>query len=539
MDGFLGYVLPAVMITAVLLLLWKSRGKERPLALERLPPGPSPTPLLGNFLQLRVKEPYKHYLESRGKERRLPLERLPPGPSPAPVLGNFLQLRVKEPYKHYLELSKKYGPVFTVWFANTPVVVISGYQALKDSMIVLGEEFSGRSTYPLLMKVTNGYGLLVSSGDRWKQLRRFSLTTLKNFGMGRRSIEDKVKEEASCLVQTFSTFGDSAFNPGGLISEAVCNVICSVMLGQRFKSGDPQLQLLIRAITTYFNVLNSPLGQAYNIFPRTVGLFPGRLHDMFAIMEEAKVSLKLEVEARMKTLDPSLPPQDFIEAFLIRMEEEKHNPNTEFHLSNLLSTLINLLSAGTETSSSTLRHSLLLMMKYPDIQARVQKEIDEVVGSDRCPSIDDRKNMPYTDAVIHEIQRTMDLSPTAVPHKTLCDTEFKSFLIPKGTMVLPLLSSVLFDPELWKNPDHFDPENFLDEEGRFKKSDAFVVFGMGKRACVGEALARVELFIFLTSLLQRFTFRATQPPEEIDITPAICSFGRLPRSYECYALRRA
>uniref|UniRef100_A0A3B4EQC2 Uncharacterized protein n=1 Tax=Pygocentrus nattereri TaxID=42514 RepID=A0A3B4EQC2_PYGNA len=134
---------------------------------------------------------------SRGKERRRMLERLPPGPSPVPVLGNFLQLHVKEPYKHYIELSKKYGPVFTVWFANTPVVVISGYQALKDSMIGLGEEFSGRSAYPLLMKVTNGYGLLVSSGDRWKQLRGFCLTTLKNFGMG----------QASCLVQTFSTFG--------------------------------------------------------------------------------------------------------------------------------------------------------------------------------------------------------------------------------------------------------------------------------------------------------------------------------------------
>ncbi|KAL7848921.1 hypothetical protein SRHO_G00205440 [Serrasalmus rhombeus] len=175
----------------------------------------------------------------------------------------------------------------------------------------------------------------------------------------------------------------------------------------------------------------------------------------------------------------------------------------------------------------------------PARATRVQKEIDEVVGSDRCPSIDDRQNMPYTDAVIHEIQRSMDLTPTAVPHKTLCDTEFNNHLIPKGTMVLPLLSSVLSDPELWKNPDHFDPENFLDENGRFKRNEAFVVFGMGKRACLGEGLARVELFIFFTSLLQQFTFKATQPPEEIDITPAICSFGRVPRSYECYALSRA
>uniref|UniRef100_A0AAR2K2K4 Cytochrome P450 2M1-like n=1 Tax=Pygocentrus nattereri TaxID=42514 RepID=A0AAR2K2K4_PYGNA len=475
---------------------------------------------------------------SRGKERRMILERLPPGPSPAPVLGNVLQLRVKEPYKYYIELSKKYGSIFTIWLLDTPVVVISGYQALKDSMIGLGDEFSGRSDYPLLRKVTSGYGLLISSGDRWKQLRRFSITTMKNFGMGRRSIEDKVKEEASCLKQAFSTFGDSAFNPKDLLTEAVSKVICSVMYGQKLQSGDPQLQLLLRAINAYFGVLSSPLGQLYNIFPGIFGLFSGQLHDVFAIVEEAKASLKIEVEARMKTLDPSSLPRDFIEAFLIQMEEEKHNPNTEFNLNNLLCTLWNLLSAGSETTS-TLRHSLLLMMKHPDVQARVQKEIDEVVGSDRCPSIDDRQNMPYTDAVIHEIQRSMDITPTAVPHKTLCDTEFNNYLIPKGTTVLPLLSSVLSDPELWKNPDNFDPENFLDENGRFKRNEAFVVFGMGKRACLGEALARVELFIFFTSLLQQFTFKATQPPEEIDITPTICSFGRVPRSYECYAVSRA
>ncbi|XP_017347065.1 cytochrome P450 2M1 isoform X2 [Ictalurus punctatus] len=476
--------------------------------------------------------------KSRGKENQPKFGRLPPGPTPAPVVGNFFQINVKEPYKYYLELSKKHGSVFTLWFGNSPVVVISGYCALKDTMIGMGNEFSGRANYPLLMKVTNGYGVLVSSGERWKQLRRFSLSTLKNFGMGRHTIEDKVKEEASCLVQTIGTFGDSTFNPTHLIKKAIGNVICSIMFGQRFETNDPQFKLMIEAIDDYFSILSSPLGQAYNIFPRIVGLFPGQLHDMFSKVEKVKGLFKLEAEARMKTLDPSSPPKDFIEAFLLQMEAEKHKPNTEFHLNNLLNTTWSMFSAATETTSSTIRQSLLLMMKHPNIQVRVQKEIDEVVGRDRCPSISDRQNMPYTDAVIHEVQRNMDIAPTAVPHKMFNDTEYKNYLIPKGAMVLPLLSSVLSDPELWKNPDNFDPENFLDEEGQFKRSDAFVVFGMGKRACLGEALARVELFIMFTSLLQRFTFRATQPLEEIDTTPAVCSFGRLPRSYECYAVHR-
>ncbi|XP_060800059.1 cytochrome P450 2M1-like [Neoarius graeffei] len=473
--------------------------------------------------------------KSRGKEE---YRRLPPGPAPAPVVGNFFQVRVKEPYKYYLELSKKHGSVFTLWFANTPVVVISGYQALKDTMIGMGNEFSGRENYPLAMKITNGYGVLVSSGERWKQLRRFSLLNLKNFGMGRRSIEDKVKEEASCLVQTFRTFGDSAFSPKDMIDKAMCNVICSILFGQRFESNDPHLKLIIGTVDDYFKVLSSPLGQAYNIFPKIVSLSLGPLRDMFSKIEKVRGLIKLEAEARMKTLDLSSPPKDFIEAFLFQIEAEKHNPRTEFHMNNLVGTVWSLCNAGIETTASTISQSLLLMMKHPDIQARVQKEIDKVVGRDRCPSIDDRQNMPYTDAVIHEVQRTLDIAPIAVPHKIFHDTEFKNYLIPKGTIVLPLLCSVLSDPKLWKNPDNFDPENFLDEEGQFKRNDAFVVFGMGKRACLGESLARVELFIMFTSLLQHFTFRATQPPEEIDTSPIICSFGRLPRFYECYAVHR-
>ncbi|XP_035390357.1 cytochrome P450 2M1-like [Electrophorus electricus] len=465
--------------------------------------------------------------------------RLPPGPTPAPVVGNFHQVYTKEPYKYYLELSRKYGPVLTIWFANTPAVVIAGYQALKDSMIGMAEEFSGRLNYPLLMNSTNGYGVLVSNGNRWKQLRRFCLATLKHFGMGRRSIEDKVKEEAQCLVQTFSTFADSAFSPKYSLTKAVSNVISSVIFGHRFESEDPQFKNILEGTDAYFNVLSSPLGQAYNVFPRLLGLFSGQLHDMFKALEKVRAHLRLEVEARMKTLDLTSPPQDFLEACVIKIEEEKHNPNTEFNFDNMLSTAWNLFSAGIETTSCTLRQGLLLMMKYPDVQARVQKEIDVVVGPDRWPSLDDRQNLPYTDAVIHEIQRSMDLTPTAVPHKMLHDTEFNNYLIPKGTIILPLLSSVLSDPKLWKNPDHFDPNNFLDEEGQFKKNDAFVVFGMGKRACLGEALARVELFIFFTSLLQHFTFKATQAPEELETTPLICSFGRVPLSYECFAVRRA
>ncbi|XP_005865382.2 PREDICTED: cytochrome P450 2C18, partial [Myotis brandtii] len=99
------------------------------------------------------------------------------------------------------QLSKVYGPVFTVYFGMKPTVVLHGYEAVKEALIDKGEEFSGRGSFPVAEKANQGFGIIFSNGKRWKEIRRFSLMTLRNLGMGKRNIEDRVQEEARCLVE--------------------------------------------------------------------------------------------------------------------------------------------------------------------------------------------------------------------------------------------------------------------------------------------------------------------------------------------------
>lgn len=188
--------------------------------------------------------------------------------------------------------------------------------------------------------------------------------------------------------------------------------------------------------------------------------------------------------------------------------------------------------------SSTLRYGFLLLLKYPEVEAKIHEEINQVIGTHRTPRVDDRAKMPYTDAVIHEIQRLTDIVPLGVPHNVTRDTHFRGYLLPKGTDVYPLFGSVLKDPKYFRYPDAFYPQHFLDEQGRFKKNDAFVVFSSGKRICVGEALARMELFLYFTSILQRFSLRSLVPPADIDIAHKISGFGNIPPVYElCFMAR--
>lgn len=225
-------------------------------------------------------------------------------------------------------------------------------------------------------------------------------------------------------------------------------------------------------------------------------------------------------------------PRDFIDYYLIKQKQVNHIEQSEFSLENLASTINDLFGAGTETTSTTLRYALLLLLKYPDVTAKVQEEIDRVVGRHRSPCMQDRSHMPYTDAMIHEVQRFIDLLPTSLPHAVTCDIKFRKYLIPKGTTVITSLSSVLHDSKEFPNPEMFDPGHFLNGNGNFKKSDYFMPFSTGKRICAGEGLARMELFLILTTILQNFKLKSLVHPKEIDITPVMNGFASLPPPYQ-------
>ncbi|OCT83133.1 hypothetical protein XELAEV_18025672mg [Xenopus laevis] len=150
---------------------------------------------------------------------------------------------------------------------------------------------------------------------------------------------------------------------------------------------------------------------------------------------------------------------------------------------------LSICTAGTETTTTTLRWALLYMLLYPEVQRKVQEEIDQIIGRNRKPAMLDVLNMPYTS----------DPQPVA-------QTEIQGYFIPKGMIVMINLSSVLKDERVWENPYQFYPEHFLDEEGKFVKKEAFVPFAAGRRSCLGEQLARMEMFLFFTTLLQTFIF---------------------------------
>ncbi|XP_077195440.1 cytochrome P450 2D14-like [Paroedura picta] len=432
----------------------------------------------------------------------------PPGPTPLPFLGNLLQIDARNPYIYAQHLAKKFRTVFSFQIGWNSFVLLNGFKAVNEALIEKRDEFADRPSIPLLTLERyseNCEGILMASNSTgWKEQRRFFFSTMKDIGMRKKTLENRIYEEARYLCSEFKSKEGAPFDPEPLLSKAIGNIICIFIFGERFDYNDATFLKLMHLVKDFMKMCGRILPQLLAV-GSWLSYIPGPHQKITKMYNDSNAIISEIVKKHKETRDPNFA-RDFIDAFLEEMEKVKGNPKTSFNEPNLIKTALELFVAGIETISSTLLWGLLKMVLHPEVQKRVQEEIEEVLGSDKPATMKDQPNLPYTNAVIHEIQRCADVIPIAFPYRAQRDVQIDKFVVPKGTTVVNYLSSVLNDETMWKKPHQFFPEHFLDASGQFVKQKAFLPFSAGRHACPGEQLAKMELFIFFTSLLQHFTF---------------------------------
>ncbi|KAM4641687.1 cytochrome P450 2G1-like [Discoglossus pictus] len=421
---------------------------------------------------------------------------LPPGPTPLPLIGNLLQLKRGQMAGSLMELWEQYGPVYTLYLGTRPLVVLCGYQAVREALIDQGEEFGARGRVPAFDKITLDYGIIFSNGERWKQMRSFAFKTLRNYGLGKKSTEGKIQEEAKMMVEEIRKSEGLSLDPTMPIMDAIANIFCYIMFGNRFDYKDEKFRKFIKTGDDIHCLISTTWGQMEEMFPGLMKYIPGPHQKIYTLSDELMEFIVERVKMNQGTLDPNFP-RDYIDCFLIKMEQD--------------------------------------VIKFP---TKVHEEIDQVIGGDRMPRMDDRNSMPYTDAVMNEIQRFADIGPLNVTHSVTKDTQFRGYTIPKGTDIAPLLCTVHRDPSQFSTPYEFNPNHFLDENGKFKKNEASMPFSAGKRKCPGESLALMEYFLLLTTILQNFRLTSEKKFTLEDITPKMKGFLNSPIPYELLFIPR-
>ncbi|XP_077535945.1 vitamin D 25-hydroxylase-like [Haemaphysalis longicornis] len=447
------------------------------------------------------------FLRRRLFGRELPPgARLPPMPPSSSYRGH-VEIQAHDFFKtKALEWASLYGPVYRLKFNGMNIVVVNDFESTRK-FLNTNEILYRSKTLGTHREYFAGVGSL--NGKLWSANKKFCMTMLRDLGFARTTMEDKMMEEFSHLAEKIRNTNGEPINVREYIQPCASSNIASFFYARRLPPDHPSRQKLQNLITELF--VHFQAGPLYHFFPtllrrileRLSATRLGRISASMTALEKFTEKQILDYKAE-QTTDVS---RDFIHQYIRKIEETKEDSKPLFTHRYLVGNVNAFIIGGTVSTTNTMWWLLLLCAKYPDeIQARIQREIDGVVGPDRRPTWDDRKQMPYTQACILEVERWKTSAPLGAPRESSDDVVIDGYFIEKGTTVLPNLWAIHNDPTLWPDPYKFNPHRFLNDDGTMTSHipEQLVPFGIGRRSCPGEVFASMEIFLMVTFLLQKY-----------------------------------
>lgn len=430
--------------------------------------------------------------------------RVPPGPPLVPILGNLLSLASKDVLNNLAQLRRQYGDIYALYFGKELTIFLNGYDAINDALLRKGSLFARRPETPFTKSVNIYPGIVAANGHLWKEQRAFTQRTLQLLCFKNKSghIEEIIIEEAKKLLYKFEIHG-SPVDPKQWLSVSIANVISNFLLSKSFDLEDEEF----RGFLKHVDNVSDHLPRLMTI----INCFPFLTKIPWDVLRIKNVFSSIYTWERIFNKYTSKrgfdgEKNDFVELYMQQMAENESLGVTQtFTEHQMAITSFDLVIAGSETTSTTISWLLLYILNDTELETRLYSEINDVIGNIRSPSLDDRSKMPYTEATILETLRITTVAPLGVPHSVPRDVIFRGYLFPKDTTIATNLHSIMMDPKLWPEPDKFKPERFLSPDQKtLDIPKEFIPFSLGPRSCLGETLAKMEIFLYLTSILQRF-----------------------------------
>ncbi|XP_040069887.1 cytochrome P450 2H2 [Ixodes scapularis] len=438
----------------------------------------------------------------------------------------------------FRDLAKIYGPVVRIRIGTANIVALNSYESIKRGLSNNAVQARYRSVF---LEQTKSPGVGTLNGKVWQENRQMCLKLLRELGLGKACLEEKILDEAQYLVNRISELDGAPVLIRKYTVPSISNIITGLLFGSRYDYDDPRRTYLDENMAGAGRALSS--GSLVIFLPTWMYTFWAhlpftRIHDMRHAFQNILDYIRQCTKEYQLSHDGT-DDQSFIKSYLEKTMDHEKRPSPYFKTEYIPGNVLTFFGAGTNTINRMVLWQLLNCADKPDIQKRMQAEIDEVIGQERQPTWEDRHRMPYTMACVWEMHRWKPVAPVGIPRGAEEDTEIEGYFIPKGTVVIANLWAVHMDPNLWKNPEEFDPTRFLDESGTkvLPKPDYLMAFSAGKRMCPSELLSSSQIFLYVTSILQKFDVFPEDETTKINLVTDCVTFNT-PKPQKLRFIRR-
>lgn len=440
----------------------------------------------------------------------------PPGPVPLPFVGNLLLLRHKGSNKKrhlhelFVDLSEKYGPFYTFWFGPIPQVVVVEPNYVRQ--VFNKSVFAGRLKFGILTDLFFGKGNIdVAFADftrEWEVLRRVTHSAIRKLTVSSSIpplVAKTMKDVTSQIRQRHAV--NEPFDPRDYLSLIVYSVLAKLAFGVDFTLDHPDFLMLKRSNETQ---KKSTRELTVIIFlPILRFLYWNKWKQTLNVIKELREYHLTQMRAHVQEFERSGGRVDDFAGAMLAAKQEAEMENSSdakyLHEGNLGNAVMDLLFAGSDTTTMTLQWLFLCLANDPKgIQKRIRQEVDDKIG-DSSPTLEHKNDCHLINSFISETTRFRPVSGVTIPHKTVAQAELGGYSIPKDTGIMASVISCSRDKELFTEPDQYKPDRFIDADGKFSitsKEYSIPFGGTGRRSCPGSRLATTNIFFILIGWFQ-------------------------------------
>ncbi|KFM69290.1 Cytochrome P450 2J1, partial [Stegodyphus mimosarum] len=442
--------------------------------------------------------------------------RLPPGPTGVPLFGVYPFLNEDNLRPRIEEYKKKYGDLFCFRMCGQLFINLGSLKLIREAHVSKSEYFNARFTGFSLMSIIFEGGLIYLNDESWKVLRKFFLNIFKDIGITsmKGNMAGPIYDNINSFINDLRNRNGEPFDVMDSMNGTCMNTVRMTFLGEDGITDD-ELRNFIEAYAASLEAIGGTGMLLFGKIAKYLVLpFSSRCRKVIACQNRMEDILSKVIDRHEKTFHEN-HTRNIIDAYLKERNERKRkgDPTAEYFTKKALNgSLGQFIGDGHLAVSGFIGLFCLYLVKYPEEQEKIYKEILEVIGPDRQPSAEDKSNLPYTNAFIYEALRSSDFLPFFPSLLCTREANLRGYRIPKGSVTLVNFWSAHHDPEYYEDSFKFDPSRYLSSAGK-TRAELPAAFGTGKRSCLGEAYTMTQIFLFLTTVVQNFRLKLPEGEE--------------------------